>query len=132
MARLDGSETAECQEHACGHIRDRNRQSVRWAIGRATRAHEPGHALRHQIEATSSGIRAGLAETRDCRIVEARIALSQNLVAEPQLAERARAKADEANGIRPRKPRRMDKTRRNALKRAAAMATPYRGKSNGR
>jgi Bifunctional DNA primase/polymerase, N-terminal len=48
-----------------------------------------------------------------------------------QKLERAKAKADEANGIRRRKPRRMDKTRRNALKRAAAMATPYRSKSNG-
>jgi hypothetical protein len=48
-----------------------------------------------------------------------------------QKLERAKAKADEANGIRRRKPRRMDKKRRNALKRAAAMATPYRSKSNG-
>jgi hypothetical protein len=48
-----------------------------------------------------------------------------------QKLERARAKADEANGIRPRKPRRLDKKRRHALKRAAAMATPYRSKSNG-
>ena len=48
-----------------------------------------------------------------------------------QVAERAKAKADKANGIRRRKPRRMDKKRRNALKRAAAMATPYRSKSNG-
>jgi hypothetical protein len=45
-----------------------------------------------------------------------------------QVAERARAKVDEENGIRRRKPRRMDKARRNALKRAAAMATPYRSK----
>ena len=45
-----------------------------------------------------------------------------------QKLERAKAKADEANGIRPRKPRRMDNKRRNALKRAAAMATPYRSK----
>jgi hypothetical protein len=48
-----------------------------------------------------------------------------------QVAERARAKADEANGIRPRKRRRMDKKRRKAIKRATAMATPYRSKSNG-
>jgi hypothetical protein len=48
-----------------------------------------------------------------------------------QAAERAKAKADEANGIRRRKPHRMDTKRRNALKRAAAMATPYRSKSNG-
>ena len=48
-----------------------------------------------------------------------------------QKLERAKAKADEANGIRARKPRRLDKNRRNALKRAAAMATPYRSKSNG-
>ena len=48
-----------------------------------------------------------------------------------QKLERAKAKADEANGIRRRKPRRMDKRRCNALKRAAAMATPYRSKSNG-
>jgi hypothetical protein len=48
-----------------------------------------------------------------------------------QKLERAKAKADDANGIRPRKPRRMDNERRNALKRAAAMATPYRSKSNG-
>jgi hypothetical protein len=48
-----------------------------------------------------------------------------------QVAERAKAKADKAHGIRRHKPRRMDKTRRNALKRAAAMATPYRSKSNG-
>ena len=45
-----------------------------------------------------------------------------------QAAQRAKAKIDKANGIRPRKPRRIDKTRRNALKRAAAMATPYRSK----
>jgi hypothetical protein len=45
-----------------------------------------------------------------------------------QKLKRAKAKADEANGIRPRKPRRMDNKRRNALKRAAAMATPYRSK----
>jgi hypothetical protein len=45
-----------------------------------------------------------------------------------QKLERAKAKADEANGIRRRKPRRMDKKRRDALKRAAAMATPYRSK----
>jgi hypothetical protein len=45
-----------------------------------------------------------------------------------QKLERAKEKADKASGIRPRKPRRMDKTRRNALKRAAAMATPYRSK----
>jgi Bifunctional DNA primase/polymerase, N-terminal len=49
-----------------------------------------------------------------------------------QRLERAKAKADEADGIRLRKPRRMDKKRRNALKRAAAMATQYWGKSNGR
>jgi len=48
-----------------------------------------------------------------------------------QKLERAKAKADEANGIRPRKPRRMDNKRRDALKRAAAMATPYQSKSNG-
>jgi hypothetical protein len=52
------------------------------------------------------------------------------IVAQQRL-ERAKAKADEANGIRPRKPGRLDKKRRNALKRAAAMATPYRSKSNG-
>ena len=45
-----------------------------------------------------------------------------------QAAQRAKAKVDKANGIRPRKPRRIDQTRRNALKRAAAMATPYRSK----
>lgn len=43
-----------------------------------------------------------------------------------QKLERAKAKADEANGTRPRKARRMDKLRRNARKRAAAMAMPYR------
>jgi Bifunctional DNA primase/polymerase, N-terminal len=43
-----------------------------------------------------------------------------------QKLERAKAKADAASGTRPRHPRRMDNTRRNALKRAAAMATPYR------
>ena len=43
-----------------------------------------------------------------------------------QKLERSKAKADEANGIRPRKPRRLDNKRRSALKRAAAMATPYR------
>jgi hypothetical protein len=48
-----------------------------------------------------------------------------------QKLERAQAKADEANGARPRKPRRMDKKRLKAIKRAAAMATPYRSKSNG-
>jgi Bifunctional DNA primase/polymerase, N-terminal len=48
-----------------------------------------------------------------------------------QKLERAKAKADEANGIGPRKPRRMDKRRLKAIKRAAAMATPYRSKSNG-
>ncbi len=48
-----------------------------------------------------------------------------------QKLERAKAKADEANGIRRRKPRLMDRKRRNALKRAAAMATPYRSRSNG-
>ena len=48
-----------------------------------------------------------------------------------QAAERAKAKVDKANGIWRRKPRRIDKNRRNALKRAAAMATPYRSKSNG-
>jgi len=48
-----------------------------------------------------------------------------------QKIERAKAKADKANGIRPRKPRHVEKNRRNALKRAAAMATPYRSKSNG-
>src|SRR5450759_211140 len=42
-----------------------------------------------------------------------------------QKLERAKAKSDEANGIRPRKPCRLDKKRRNALKRATAMATPY-------
>jgi hypothetical protein len=52
------------------------------------------------------------------------------MVARQQL-ERAKAKVDQANGIRPRKPRRMNKTRRSALKRAAAMATPYRSKSDG-
>jgi hypothetical protein len=45
-----------------------------------------------------------------------------------QKLERAKAKTDEANGIRRRKPRRMDKKRRNALKRATAMATPYQSK----
>jgi hypothetical protein len=49
------------------------------------------------------------------------------IVAQQKL-ERAKAKVDKANGIRSGKPRRMDKTRRNALKRAAAMATPYRSK----
>jgi hypothetical protein len=47
-----------------------------------------------------------------------------------QKLERAQARADEANGARPRKPRRVDMNRRNALKRAAAMATPYRSKTN--
>ena len=46
-----------------------------------------------------------------------------------QKLERAKAKSDEANGITRRKPRRMDKKRRNALKRADAMATPYWRKS---
>ncbi len=45
-----------------------------------------------------------------------------------QAAQRAKARVDRANGIRPRKPRRIDGSRRNALKRAAAMATPYRSK----
>jgi hypothetical protein len=48
-----------------------------------------------------------------------------------EAADRAKAKADGANGIRPRNRRRMNKKRRNALKRAAAMARPYRSKSNG-
>jgi hypothetical protein len=47
-----------------------------------------------------------------------------------QKLERAKAKSDEANGIS-RKPRRMDKKRLKAIERAAAMATPYRSKSNG-
>jgi hypothetical protein len=45
-----------------------------------------------------------------------------------QIAERATAKVDKAEGIIRRKPRRIDETRRNALQRAAAMATPYRSK----
>lgn len=45
-----------------------------------------------------------------------------------QAARRAKARVDRANGIRPPKPRRIDKMRSNALKRAAAMATPYRTK----
>jgi hypothetical protein len=45
-----------------------------------------------------------------------------------QKARRARSKADKANGTARREPRRIDKTRRKALKRAAAMATPYRSK----
>ena len=48
-----------------------------------------------------------------------------------QKLERAKAKADKANGITPRKPRRIDKKRFKAIRRAAAMATPYRSKSNG-
>jgi hypothetical protein len=48
-----------------------------------------------------------------------------------QKLERAKAKADEAIGIVPRKPRHMDKKRLKAIKRAAAMARPYRSKSNG-
>jgi hypothetical protein len=48
-----------------------------------------------------------------------------------QRLERIQAKSDKANGIRPRKPRRVEKGRRNALKRAAAMAIPYRSNSNG-
>jgi hypothetical protein len=43
-----------------------------------------------------------------------------------QKLERAKAKSDKASGIRPRKARHVDKKRRDALKRAAAMATPYR------
>jgi|tagenome__1003787_1003787.scaffolds.fasta_scaffold20930189_2 hypothetical protein len=42
-----------------------------------------------------------------------------------QKLERAQAKANQANGIRPRKPPVRDNKRRVALKRAAAMATPY-------
>lgn len=45
-----------------------------------------------------------------------------------QKFERAKAKSDKANGIRLRKLRPMDKKRSAALKRAAAMATPYRSK----
>jgi hypothetical protein len=52
------------------------------------------------------------------------------IVAQQKL-ERAKAKADKANGIRPHKPRRVDKTRRIARKRAAAVAIPYRSKLNG-
>jgi Bifunctional DNA primase/polymerase, N-terminal len=48
-----------------------------------------------------------------------------------QKLERAKAKADKVNGIRPKKPRRVDKKRRSALKRASAMAIPYRSESNG-
>jgi hypothetical protein len=48
-----------------------------------------------------------------------------------QRRERAKAKADKANGIRPHKPRRIDKKRKAARKRAAALAVPYRSKSNG-
>jgi hypothetical protein len=48
-----------------------------------------------------------------------------------QKLERAKVKADKASGMRSRKPRRMDKKRHNAIKRAAAMATPYQSKSNG-
>ena len=47
-----------------------------------------------------------------------------------QKLERAKAKAEKANGMRPPKRRRMDKKRRNAIRRAAAMATPYRSDSN--
>jgi hypothetical protein len=52
------------------------------------------------------------------------------IVARQQL-ERARAKADETNGIRPQKRRGIDKNKLNARKRAAAMATQYRSNSNG-
>jgi hypothetical protein len=45
-----------------------------------------------------------------------------------QKLERAKVKADEANGIRRRRPRPMDKKRFLAIKRATAMATPYRSK----
>jgi hypothetical protein len=45
-----------------------------------------------------------------------------------QKLERAKAKADKTNGIRPHKPGHADKKRQVARKRAAAMATPYRSK----
>jgi hypothetical protein len=45
-----------------------------------------------------------------------------------QKVERAKAKADAAIGMRPRERRPMSKARRDGLKRAAAMATPYRSK----
>jgi hypothetical protein len=48
-----------------------------------------------------------------------------------QAVERAKAKSDKVSGVRPRKHCRIDKKRRNAIKRAAAMATPYGSKSNG-
>jgi hypothetical protein len=48
-----------------------------------------------------------------------------------QKLERAKAKSDEANGIRRRKPRQMDKKRIVAIKRATGMATPYRSRSDG-
>ena len=59
---LDGRQDAEGEEHAGGYVGDSDRQTVRrtgsWAAG----AHQPRHALSHQIEAAAIGIGSGLTE----------------------------------------------------------------------
>jgi hypothetical protein len=62
-----------------------DRRSARLAGHR----HQPGKALRDQVEAALVGVRAVAAVARDRAVDQARVHLAQDVVAEPQLFQRA-------------------------------------------
>ena len=67
VPRLDRRQHAEGQEHAGSDIGNRDRQTVRRAVGGAVGAHKARHRLGDQIKTAARAIRAGLAEPGDRR-----------------------------------------------------------------
>ena len=89
VPRLDGGQHAEGQEHAGSDIGNRDRQTVRRAVGGAVGAHEARHRLGDQIKTAARAIRAGLAKPGDRRQNQPLIALVQGGPAKTEPVEDA-------------------------------------------
>ena len=89
MSLLQRGQNADRKVHAGGDIGDRDRHPVGRPLRRAACAHQSGHALRDEIEATPVAIGTGLPETRNRRIDQAGVARRQGSPREPQPFERA-------------------------------------------
>ncbi len=88
---LIGGQDADRRQDAGIDIGDRVACAQRRTAFLAGDAHQPGIALRDQVEAALVGGRAGAAIARDRAIDQAGIDLRQHVVAEPELFERALA-----------------------------------------
>jgi hypothetical protein len=70
-------------------LRERSRPAAGQVIAFAGDAHQPAHALDHEVIAGAAGVRAGLAEAGDGAVDQARVELLQAFVVQAVLGQAA-------------------------------------------